>query len=341
MRGVLFVCGLAAWSVACTPSNASEAERKHDVSWLGAHPSSEAISALGRIADDDKTAQDALETLATTMLGGKAVNGASALDVYLAAWGAVERHAAWGTTMMKRALADAGRMNDAASALKRASPELEAFVPDLDAALRAGCDVHCGSALASGSSSAVTGFVTSRLADDRTRDPMCAGLGSQESSKEARAVFTHVPDSSRDALSCPGAAARMAARDDDVLAWLGKSAEPGLLRATGTSDALPCDRVAKLWSMAFAARDHNVYGALAIPLGASVKRCAKALDGTLSGALVSDVDSQTLAVSAIDPFDASVADLVASCTALPNVARSATSPPTKARAQDILTRCKR
>jgi len=338
VRSVLL---LSLLMVACTPSNAGDAEKKHDVAWLAAHPSSESVGALGRLADDDKTAQEALETLANGMLGGKSLGGAGALDVYLAAWGGVERNATWGTEMIKRGLGDHTRMNDAASAIKRGSAQLPGFVPELDAALRTGCDVRCGSALASATGADVMKLITSRLADDRTRDPMCAGLGSQDSSKEARAVFTHVPDSSRDALSCPGAAARMAARDDDVLAWLGKSAEPGLLRATGPSDALPCDRLAKLWAMALASRDHNVYGALAIPLGGGVKRCAKALDGTLSGALVADVDAQTLAVAALDPLDASIADLVATCTALPNVSRSAVGPQTRSRAADVLAHCKR
>jgi hypothetical protein len=326
----------------CTPKNAGEAERKHDVGWLSAHATSESVSALGRLADDDKGAQDALAAMANVTLGGKSLGGgASALDVYLAAWGGVERNAAWGTAMMKHALGDRGAMNDAASAIKRGSPQLAAFVPDLDGALQSGCDMECGSALASSSAADAMKLVTARLADDRTREAMCDGIGSKDSSAEARAVFTHAPGSSRNAPGCPGAAARMAAHDDTTLAWLGKTAEPGLLRAVGASEALPCDRTAALWSMALASRDHDVYGALAIPLGASVKRCPSALDGTLSGALVSDVDAQALAVAAIDPLDASVTSLVASCTALPNVGRSAVSPRTRERAQEILAHCKR
>ncbi len=327
--------------VGCTPADAGEAEKKHDVKWLEQHPSSEAVGALGRLADQDKAAQDALEAMANVaQAGGTLAGGASALDVYLAAWAAVERSEAWGTAMIKRALADKGRMNDAASAIKRGSPKLEPVVGDLDGALRSGCDVGCGSALASAKGEDVMKLITSRLADDRTREAMCDGLGSLDSSKEARGVFMRVPDSSRNAPACPGAAARMAAHDDDVLAWLGKTAEPGLLRAAGAADALPCDRTVQLWSMALSSRAHNVYGALAIPLGASVKRCAKALDGMLSGALVGDVDSQTLAVAALDPYDASILNLVASCTALPNVQRGAANAQTKARAADVLTHCR-
>jgi hypothetical protein len=133
----------------------------------------------------------------------------------------------------------------------------------------------------------------------------------------------------------------MAAHDDDVLAWLAKTAEPGLLRATGAAEALPCDRTAQLWSMALASRDHNVYGALALPLGASVKRCPKALDGMLSGAIVGDVDAQALAVNALGSSDGNIVDLVATCTALPNVQRAAANAQTKARAEEVRARCKR
>jgi hypothetical protein len=352
VRYVLLVVVL----LGCTPANAGEAERKHNVTWLSQHPSSEAVGALGRLADDDKAAEAALEAMANvTRAGGTLAGGASALDVYLAAWVAVERNAAWGTAMMKRALGDHARMNDAASAITRGSPKVLAFVNDLDGALRSGCDVGCGSARASAKGDDALKLITSRLADDRTREAMCDGLGSLDSSREARAVFMRVPDSSRNAPGCLGAAARMAAHDDDVLAWLAKTAEPGLLRATGAAEALPCDRTAQLWSMALASRDHNVYGALVIPLGASVKRCPKALDGMLSGAIVGDVDgsaaggtsrtpnvdAQALAVSALGSSDGNIVDLVATCTALPNVQRGAANAQTKARAEEVRARCKR
>jgi hypothetical protein len=328
--------------MSCSPSTAGEAEKKHDIAWLAHRPSPEAVGALGRLADTDVAARDALEKLGTEAIGDKTLpEGAKALDIYLAAWSAVERGADWGTVMLNRALEDRDRMNDAASALKRGSPKLEGFVPELDAALRAGCDVRCGSAMASGTSETVLKYITSRLLDDHTREAMCGGIGSQDSSKEARGVFMHVPDSSRNGVSCPGAAARMAARDDDTLVWLAKSAEPGLLRATGTSDALPCDRVAKLWTMAFTSREHAAYGALAIPLGAAVKRCAKALDDVLSGAVGSDADAQGLAVAAIDPLDPSVHDLVLTCVAMPAALRGGVSLPMRARAQDVLAHCNR
>ena len=329
-------------TVSCTPTSVSEAEKKHDVPWLVQHASPEAMGALGRLADDDQPARDALEKLGndTAASGGKALDGgATALDVYLAAWAAVERNEEWGKAMIKRGLGERERMNAAASAIKRGSAPLAGFLPDLDAALRNGCDVRCGSALASGAGEEVTKLVTNRLLDGRTREAMCDGIGSQESSKDARAVFMGVPAASRDAMGCPGAAARMAAHDDEALAWLAKAAEPGLLRATGT-DVMPCDRLVKLWTTALVSRDHTFYGALAIPLGSGVKHCPKAIDGLLAATLASDADSATLAVAAIDPFDATgLAQLPLSCGALPNVARTSASAPIKARALDALAKC--
>ncbi len=323
----------------CTPSSVSDAEKKRDVPWLVQHASPESISALGRLADQDQGARDALDKLSNDTVGNKTLSGgASALDVYLAAWGGVERKAPWGTAMVQRGLAERDRMNDAASAIKRGSPELETFMPALDRALLVGCDVRCGSALASAKSPNTAKVVASRLADVRTREAMCDGIGSEESSKEARAVFMRVPDSSRDALGCPGAAARLAAHDDEVLGWLARTAEPGLLRAT-PSDVLPCDRLAKLWSITLSARDHSQYSALVVPLGGGIRRCPKALDGMLAASLASDMDSQALAAAAIDPSDRSITDLPLACAALSTVARSNASTQTKSRAQDALAKC--
>ncbi len=326
--------------VSCTPSSVNDAEKKHDVAWLVKNGSSDAIRALGKLADTDKPAEDALEKLSTQGSSASLDGGASALDVYIAAWAGVERKAPWATAMIKRALGDRARMEDAATVIKHDGPGVAAFTSELDVALKNGCHVVCGSALASAPGPDVPHLIELRLADAGTREAMCNGLGTDASTKEARAVFMRVPDSSRDAPTCPAAAARMATHDDDVLAWLAKTAESGLLRGVGTSDWLACDRVAKLWTMALGSREHAVFGALAVPLGAAIKRCAKALDPMLSGALVSDAASQTLAVTAIDPHDPSVMDLAASCAALPNVARSTTSPPMKARAQEALARCK-
>jgi hypothetical protein len=325
--------------LACTPSSVTDAEKKGNVTWLQKDGSESAVAALGRLADEDKSAQAALESIAKSTEGGKTLpGGAAALDVYLAVWAGVERNEAWALGMMKKALGDPSRMDDAASAMKRGSAQIDAFVPDLDRALQNGCG-HCAAPLASASGAAAKSAVDERLRDARTRDSMCAGLGSDKSSKDARTVFVSAAVSSRDAPSCANAAARMAARDDDVLSWVAKTAEPGLLRAAGESSAMPCDRLGRLWTQALAARDHASYGALGIPLGAAVKRCPKDLDPTLAGALGSDAESQTLAVMGVDPSDATRAKLPLVCAAVARVGRGAAPPPTKARAADIAAHC--
>ena len=197
--------------LACAPTNVAEAERKKNVSWLASNGSPEAIGALGRIADDDKDAQDALATLAKTTIGKATTDaGGSALDVELAVWGGVERNASWAIAMTKSELASADRMNDMAGAMKHGSPQIAAFVPDLDAALSRGCDEACGASLASIESPVASAAIEKRLTDGATRKAMCAGIGSNESSKGARDVFMRVPESSRDAVTCSGAATRIA-----------------------------------------------------------------------------------------------------------------------------------
>lgn len=321
---------------ACTPSNVAEAEKKHDVGWLANNGSPEAIAALGRVADDDKRAQEELEKLSQP--GARSLDGgAGTFDVYLAVWNGAERKAPWAVDLTKRTLADPNRMNDMANAIKRGSPEVSAFVAELDEALGRGCDMSCGAALASATGPAASSAIEKRLADAKTRNAMCSGIGSTESSKDARAVFMRAPESSRDALACPGAAARIAAQDDTALDWLAKRAEPGLLRAAG-QDAVPCDRLARLWTTVFASRDHAVYGALSVPLTEAVKRCPKTLDAAVAGALGSDTDAQTLAIAAMNATNAH--DLPTSCGAVQNVARGHAPQVTKARAAEITARCR-
>jgi hypothetical protein len=326
--------------LACTPTSVSDAERKGNVSWLEHNGTASAVASLGRLADEDKSAQAALETIARGTENGKtAPGGAAALDVYLAVWAGVERNQTWAIGMMRKALANGARMDDAASAMKRGSPQVAAFVPDLDKALENGCE-RCAAALASASGPLVVDVIKARLLDAKTRDAMCIGLGSDESSKDARGIFMRVGMGARDAQSCANAAVRMAARDDEVLGWLGGSAEPGLLRAAGESDAMKCDRVARLWSLAISSRAKNDYAALAIPLASAAKRCPTELDATLSTALSAGRDAQTLAVMAIDPNDATPAKLPKSCAAVTYVARGSSPPPTKARAADIAAHCR-
>ena len=326
--------------LACTPTSVSDAEKKGNVQWLQKNGSGAAVAALGRLADEDKSAQAALESLARETENGKVLEGgASGLDVYLAVWTAVERKEDWAKTMMTSALADPGRMSDAASSMKRGSPALAEFVTPLEGAIGKGCD-RCADALASASGPAARAAIERRLKDAQTRDTMCAGVGSENSSKDARGVFTSSPVSSRDAPSCAGAASRLAARDDDVLAWVGQTGEPGLLRAVGEDEAMPCDKTARVWSTVLTTRDRASYPALAIPLGKAVHRCAKELDKTLSVALGEDVPSEVLATSAIDPVAASKATLPLSCAAIAHVEYGSAPPPTKARAAEIAARCR-
>ncbi len=318
----------------------SDAEKKGNVSWLAKNGSGEAVAALGRLADEDKSAQKALESIAQRTENGKTLDGgAGAVDVYLAVWSAVDRKQVWADATMKSALADSARMEDAASGIKPGSPEVAAFVPELEAAITRGCG-RCSSALASASGAAAEAAMERRLADGNTRESMCQGLGSDAASKGARGVFMRASVAARDARACAGAAARMAARDDNALAWLGQTAEPGLVRAAGESDAFPCDRLARVWSTVVTARDCSSYAALALPLQAAVKRCPKELDATLATALAADVQSQTLAVMAIEPTDASKTTLARTCAAIGNVALGSANAPTKARAAEIAARCR-
>jgi hypothetical protein len=326
--------------LACTPSSVSDAEKKGDVYWLEHQGSSEAVSALGRLADEDKSAQKALESIAQRTENGKTVEGgAGAVDVYLAVWSAVERDKSWANAMMKSALGAPARMEDAASAVKLGSPHIAAFVPELDAAIGRGCG-RCALALASASGAPAEAAMTRRLDDAKTRDAMCAGLGGDSSSKGARAVFMRAPVASRDAPSCPGAAARMAAHDDEALAWLGQTAEPGLVRVAGASDALSCPKLARLWSTVFTTRDRATYVSLEVPLKDAVTRCPKDLDATLAVALASDAESQSLAVAGMTPTDVSAATFPRACAAIGDVARGAATPPIKARAADVAARCR-
>ena len=321
---------------ACTPTSVSDAEKKKNVAWLATNGSPEAIAAIGRLADADPAAADALETLAkATVDTVKTSGGGGALDVYLAVWAGVERNASWALAMTKRALGDAKRANDMATAMKRSAPGLEAFVPDLENAMSHGCTIMCGSALASVDGPAAASAVQRRLADGATRDAMCFGVGVAESSKSAREVFTAAPPTSRDGVQCPGAAAKVAARDDAALAWLATTAEPGLLR--NVAEAMPCERLGKLWTKVFQSRDHATFGALSRSLEDSVKQCPHDLDAPLAGALGTDSETVTLVLSALGPANAR--ELPSTCSAAPSAAMRVKAVLARANARDFVARC--
>ncbi len=320
----------------CTPTSVGDAEKKKNVGWLESNGSPEAIAALGRIADDDKAAQEALANVSkSTANSAKVDGGAGGLDVDLAIWGGVERNASWALEMTKTLLADPARMDEMASAMKRGAPQLGAFVNDLDAALSRGCGISCGGALGSIDSAAATAVVTKRLEDAKTRDPVCFGVGAAESTKSARDVFMKEPTTARDAVQCGPAAVAMATRDDAALAWLAQTAEPGLLRGVGT---MPCPRVVALWTKALTSRDHATYGALARSLEDSVNKCPKEIDATLAGALGTDADSQTLVLASLGSSNAR--DLKMTCAAAPAAAQRVTAILARANARDFIARCK-
>jgi hypothetical protein len=320
----------------CTPTNVADAEKKKNVGWLETNGSPEAIAALGRLADDDKAAQDALANISkgTESSQVHTDGGGSALDVNLAVWGGVERNASWATAMTKTLLADKARMDEMASAIKRGAPALKAFVPDLDAALSNGCGISCGAALASVDDPAATTAITKRIEDSKTRDPVCFGIGTAEATKAARDVFMKEPMTARDAIQCGGAAVAMATRDDGALAWLAQTAEPGLLRGVHT---MPCARQVPLWTKVFTSRDHATFGALIGSLEDSVQKCPKELDATLAGALGTDVDTQTLVLASLG--SSNVRELKMTCAAAPAASQRVTAILARANARDFVARC--
>src|SRR5678816_1660360 len=157
VRRTLVLCML----LGCTPTSVGDAEKKKNVDWLENNGSPEAIAALGRLADDDKAAQDALaKPSKATESTLKTDAGGSGLDVDLAIWGGVERNAGWATNLTKTLLADGNRMDEMASAMKRGTPQLGAFAGDLDSALVNGCGISCGAALASIDGPTTTAAIT-------------------------------------------------------------------------------------------------------------------------------------------------------------------------------------
>jgi len=319
----------------CTPTSVGDAEKKKNVGWLEQNGSPEAIAALGKLADDDKAAQEALANVSKgTESAAKLEGGAGGLDVDLAIWGGVERNASWANEMTKTLLADPARMDEMASAMKRGTPQLATFVSDLDAALSRGCGISCGAALASIDNPAATTAITKRLEDQKTRDSMCFGVGAAESTKAARDVFMKEPATARDAVQCGPAAVAMATRDDTALAWLAQTAEPGLLRGVST---MPCPRVVALWTKVLVSRDHPTFGALSRSLEDSVNKCPKELDATLAGALGTDADSQTLVLASLG--SSSARDLKMTCAAAPAAAQRVTAILARANARDFVARC--
>ncbi len=319
--------------VACRPSNVADAEAKGNAAWLDVNGSPEAVAAMGRLADTNPRALDLLRARASFDL-----------NAYLAAWTATKRGAAWGPPLLRTGLAQPGRADIAASAMQRRDPLLATFVPDLEAAL---------ARVAGGAQGAVIGGILAsvgpaahsaiehRLNDGASRGAMCQGIASQDASADARGILVGVPPESRDNMSCVAAVVALVQSDDPALLWLAEKGEPGLLGAVGKNTQFPCARVHTLWQKAFSQRGAQSYHALEVPLSYAIKRCATALDGILSDAIVHIPAAHGIIVAAIDPYGSETRDLKATCVVLPTMTGRGELAKTRERAGDeILHGCK-
>ena len=299
--------GLGLGLTACAPRTVGESEAKRDVAWLADEASPPAIAALGRLADTDPRAVAALEKRATTDV-----------SAYIAAWEAVTRNAAWGTTFLKTALGDPTRTDVAATALPRRDPRLIPFVPDLEGAVVRLSSGRRGSVVAGVLASigpAAHAHVERRLVDPKTRGAMCDGIALPEASGDAKSLVLSVPPEARDHASCVDFVLTMAATENVVLDWLALSAEPGLLTATAKS-TLPCVRLAVVWSKGLVERAPESHSALTVPLQLSLRRCAAALDPIVADLLEKAPRARGCIMQAIEPYGGELTDLKLTCKAL-------------------------
>ncbi len=325
--GWLIAVGISC--VGCRPSTVAEAEAKGDVVWLDTKGTPEALQALGRLADKNPKAVIAIESR-------------TAYDptAYQLAWAATLRDAPWGTTTLKKALGDPSRAESAAAAMSRKDPHLAQFVTELEGALVRLAASQQNAAVATGLASvgaAAKDAVERRLADGSTRGAMCRGLSSADASAEARKSLTVVPPASRDNGYCVDAVIKIAAEDDDLLAWLATAGEPGIVGAAGKNELMKCARLHTLWAKALAERSPEVYSALLVPLSNALKRCPNELDGVLADAITRLPATHFVVVGAIDAFGSYGGNLKATCAALPIAAANMKAPGvTRERARDAL-----
>lgn len=328
-RAAIVLAFLALTSSSCKARTIGDAERAGDVAWLDANGSQEAVSALGRLADDNKKAVEAIDARADRDVAA-----------YVAAWSATLRGVAWGPSTLRTGLADPARAEDAATVMGRGDKHLVPFLPDLEEALVRLAAGHNNVALASviaSAGEAAVPAVTRRLEDPTTRGAMCRGIGSPDSSPEARRDLLRVVASSRDDASCIDAVLKLAQDSDATLAWLGTSAEPGLLSSAGGREEFPCARLKALWVTVLATRPAVAHPTLAVPLRNSVRRCAATLDPVLSESLLHDPMNYDLIVSGIDPYAAETQDLRLTCTVLSSSAGGRGSSLTRERASEAMS----
>ncbi len=318
--------GLVA-TAGCAPKTVAEAEAKHDIPWLEADASPQAMSALGRLADSDPKALAVLEKR-------------SSIDVnaYIGAWEAVTRGASWGTTFLRAALADPTRADVAATALPRRDPRLIPFVPDLEGAVVRLSAGHRGSVVAGVLASigpTAHAQVERRLIDPKTRGAMCDGIGLPEASGDAKSLVLAVPPEARNHASCVDVVLTMATTEDVVLDWLAVNAEPGLITAAAKS-TLPCPRLSVIWSKGLVERPPESHSALIVPLQLSLRRCSTALDPIIADLLAKAPTTRACIMQAVDPYSTELSDLRLTCRALRAGWVANESPRVRERAQDAL-----
>lgn len=326
---VVLLLTLAVSSAACGTKNTEEAEQKKDVTWLAANPTGESIAALGRLADTDEKALAVLNQRAD-----------SDENVYIAAWTAVTRNAAWGTAMLKSALGDPSRAELAARALPRKDARLVPFIGDLENAvvrLAAGKRGVVIAGILASIGPPAHSVVERRLIDAKTRGVMCEGIALPEASGDAKSTLLAVPIEARDNPSCVTTVIDMAATEDVVVGWIATGAEPGLLGAAAKS-ALPCPRLAAIWKKALAERAQEHQPAMTVPLSRSVNRCATILDPVLGDLLTKSPRARATIISAIDPFGPDLQQMKETCNALRSGVASGESAAVRERADNAINR---
>ncbi len=314
-------------TLGCRPKSVAEAEEKGNVDWLDTNGSPEAVSAMGRLADTNTRATEALSARA-----------AYDVNAYIAAWNATLRGSTWGPVMLRTGLADPTRAETAASVMTRKDGHLIPFIVDLESALsRLAASSNNGaiSSVLASVGPAASVAVQRRLDDSATRGSMCRGIGSPDASADARRVLMSVAPQSRDDDACVATVLKIATDNDAALDWLATKAEPGMLSAAGKSEEFPCVRLVPLWTRVFPARSVAVQGTLTVPLENAVKRCAHALDPLLAASLTKQPMTRSLIVGALDPYGGETADLKATCGALKGIANGG-SGTVRARAEEAV-----
>jgi len=318
-----FACLLAACGKTTT---VAEAEKKGDVEWLVANGSPEAVQVLGRLADTNPRAVEALRERPKTDIG-----------VPIAAWHGHGRGQKWATDLMKEGLLDPARAETFASAMIRGNPRVLDFLPDLEESL-----VRSS---ASGRGSAVSGTIASlgksaeeavqrRLADGRSRGAMCRGLASTEADPRLRELLFKLGPAARDETSCIDMVVGIAEKDDAAFKWLVKEGEPGLLNAASKPTGFMCDKIGALWTGVLEVRSPKEYAAFSVPLSEAIKRCPNFLDTTLSQLLRKRPESHAFVVAAVDPYGGALAMMRFTCAQLGVIAQQHAHPLTRERAGD-------